>query len=205
MTILALLLLLAAGAIAFFNMEPIALSLYFMAVSVPTWLVILGSVLVGLLAGLLFAGARASSSQQDIHTKEKELQDKLDQKEDELQSAKRETQEVADRTRQETEMNLQMKQKDEEIQALRRRLGLLEEETQQKQAPISRDASTTHIGTKEEVVVIPDSRDEHSGRNWDAKNYTDPDSSSVKSETAVDPNQANVVASEKETFRPKDS
>lgn len=149
MTILAILLLLVVGAIAFLNMQMITLHLYFMSVSSPLWLIIVAALLVGMLIAILFAGAQSTASRKNIRAKEDELQEKLTQKDAELQAAKQETQDVAERTRNEMERDLQMKQKDEEIKGLQRHLDLMEEKIRMKN-------NTTHTNQTDDVVIIPD-------------------------------------------------
>lgn len=148
MTIIAILVLLVAGVIAFLNMQLISLNLYFITVSLPLWLLIVVALLVGMLAAILFAGATSAASRKNVNAKEHELQEKLDRKDTELEAAKQETKEVAERTRSEMERDLKMKQKDEEIRSLQRHLDLMEEKMQIQKENIRTDH-------EDEVVLIP--------------------------------------------------
>lgn len=150
MTIVAILVILIAVVIAFLNMQLISLHLYFMTVSAPLWLIIVGALLVGMLAAILFAGATSSASRKKSQAKEHELQEKLDRKNTELEAAKQETTEVAERTRNEIERDLKMKQKDEEIRSLQRHLDLMEEKMK-----LQKD--NNHTNQEDEVVLVPDS------------------------------------------------
>lgn len=217
MTILAIVLLAVAAGIAFLNMQAVVtLNLYFTSLTLPLWLVLLGALLTGMLAAWLLAGAAAAARRKSIRQKEEELQAELDRKEEELAAARREKEDIADRTRLETEKDYQMKQKDEEIANLNERLasmeahlGNMENQNANRSASNPTSVHQTTVETRgthpdETIVATPDS---------DRVVYKDmvhSDSTIVTSanepaspEIAADPSQANVSASDKPGANPK--
>ena len=191
MTIFAILLLIIAVAIAFSNMQMVTLHLYFMTVSSPLWLIIVGAVLLGILTAVLFAGARVTSSRKNIARKEEELKEKLNRKDAELQASQQETKEVAEKTRNEMERALSMKQKDEEIKSLQLHLDMMEKKMQQQTT-----IHTDQLDPSDDMVIRPNQDPTTSG------NDAYPNSALVGPEVVIDPNQSTIPTSDKQDVDP---
>ncbi len=112
MVILAIILLLLVGVVAFLNMDMIPINLYFTSISIPLWLAIVGLILIGMLiAGLL---ARASSA------RNREL---LKNKEKELERSEAEREEAVNRAKQDAETQIALERKEAEIQRLNEQIS----------------------------------------------------------------------------------
>ncbi|MDE1548605.1 LapA family protein [Jeotgalibaca caeni] len=158
MTILAVLILLLIAVLAFLNMEIVSLSLYFMDVSIPLWLIMIGATLLGMVAALMFVGARNANARDEQRRRKQDFQEKLEAKDEELQAARRETNEVANRTRRETEMALQMQQKEQEVEDLRKRMALMEESAQRDRYTSDPPVVEESNGYPNDIVIEPDSK-----------------------------------------------
>lgn len=212
MTILAIVLLAVAAGIAFLNMQAVAtLNLYFTSLTLPLWIILLGALLLGMLAAWLLAGAAASARSNSIRQREEELQAELDRKEEELTVARREKEDIADRTRLETEKDYQMKQKDEEIANLNERLANMEAQLgNMENQNLSRSANNATT-VRETTVEARDRRpDETIVASSDAdrvvyKDMVHSESSTDQAtpEVAADPSQANISASDKPDANPR--
>lgn len=151
MTVIAFLLLVLLAAIAFLNMETIALNLFFISVSLPLWALILAAALAGMLIAALFSGATRGNARARQEEDKEELRLELEQKEKELETANKEKETIANKVRQETEMEFQMQQKEEEIDNLYRRIALMEEQNQNYDEKNSNESNPTN----DEVIIIP--------------------------------------------------
>jgi putative membrane protein len=107
MIILAIVLLILFGVIAFFNTEMILIDLYFITFTVPMWLAFIGVLLIGIIIAALFASAKGARNRQVIKNKDKELE-----------RSETERKEAVDRMKQESEIQLEMQKKEAEIQRL---------------------------------------------------------------------------------------
>lgn len=132
MTILAIILLIAVGIIAFLNMGSVPLDLYFTSFELPFWLIIVGLVLIGMVIAGLFAASQGARNRQMLKNKK-----------DELKSAEASRDEEVDRVKKESEAQLEIQQKETEIQRLNERLDSLEKnQSNQASAP----SQTTNSG-----------------------------------------------------------
>lgn len=218
MSILAIVLLAVAAGIAFLNMQTMTtLNLYFTSLTLPLWMILLGALLLGMLAAWLLAGAAAAARRNSLKEREEELQAELDRKEEELAAARRDKEDIADRTRLETEKDYELRQKDEEIESLNARLARMENQMHTTQAENTdrtiHDTTTIHETTPEtkevhsdDVVVVSPGSDRvvyrdtgsHDGLADDSRTHDPADP-----EIAADPSQANVSASDKPDGNPK--
>ena len=73
MIILAILLLVLFGVVAFLNTEMILISLYFITFTLPLWLALIGALLIGMVIAALFASAKGARNRQVVKNKDKEL------------------------------------------------------------------------------------------------------------------------------------
>lgn len=90
MTILAILLLLILAILAFTNMEIVAVNLYFTSIELPLWLIIFGSAVLGMLIIVFLYSTRDSNARDERRRRENDLHDKLNRKNEELQTAQQE-------------------------------------------------------------------------------------------------------------------
>lgn len=132
MIILAILLLVLVGVVAFLNTEMILISLYFMTITIPLWLALIGALLIGMIIAALLANAKGSRNRQVVKNKDKELE-----------RSEREKKEAVDRVKQESETQLEIQRKEAEIQRLNAELSSTKDseikpvsETVIKEAPI---------------------------------------------------------------------
>ena len=107
MIILAIVLLILFGVVAFLNTEMLLINLYFITFTVPMWLAFLGVLLIGMVIAALLASAKGARNRQVIKNKDKELE-----------RSETERKEAADRMKQESEIQLEMQKKEAEIQRL---------------------------------------------------------------------------------------
>lgn len=107
MIILAIVLLILFGVVAFLNTEMILINLYFTTFTIPMWLAFLGVLLIGMIIAALFASAKGARNRQVIKDKDKELE-----------RSETERKEAVDRMKQESEIQLEMQKKEAEIQRL---------------------------------------------------------------------------------------
>lgn len=107
MIILAIVLLILFGVVAFLNTEMILINLYFTTFTIPMWLAFLGVLLIGMIIAALFASAKGARNRQVIKNKDKELE-----------RSETERKEAVDRMKQESEIQLEMQKKEAEIQRL---------------------------------------------------------------------------------------
>ena len=73
MIILAILLLVLVGVVAFLNTEMILISLYFMTFTIPLWMALIGALLIGIVVAALLAHAKGARNKQVVKNKDKEL------------------------------------------------------------------------------------------------------------------------------------
>lgn len=116
MIILAILLLILFGVVAFLNTEMLLINLYFITFTVPIWLAFIGVLLIGMVIAALFASAKGARNRQVIKNKDKELE------QSEIQRK-----EAEDRMKQESETQLEMQKKEAEIQRLNTELSSTKE------------------------------------------------------------------------------
>ncbi len=116
MIILAIVLLILVGVVAFLNTEMLLLNLYFMSLSSPAWLVFLGFLGVGMLIAALFATSKGARNRQVIKNKKEEVRRVEEEKE-----------EVIERMQKEKDLQLELQSREAEIKNLEAKLA--EEET----------------------------------------------------------------------------
>lgn len=90
MTILAILLLILLASLAFTNMEIVAINFFFTSIELPLWLIIFASAVLGMLIIVFLYSTRDSNARDERRRREKDLHDRLNQKNEELQTAKEE-------------------------------------------------------------------------------------------------------------------
>lgn len=113
MIILAIVLLVLVGVVAFLNTTEMAMiNLYFTSFNIPLWLVIAGTLLIG----MIIAGLLASSV---IARNKKALKDK----EEEMDRAETERKESVDKAKQDAETQIELQKKEAEIQRLNAKLS----------------------------------------------------------------------------------
>lgn len=126
MVILAIILLILVGIVAFLNMGMIPLNLYFTSFQLPLWLIIVGLVLVGMAIAGLFAASKGARNRQMLKNKKEELE-----------HAETSKDEAVDRVRKESEAQLEIQRKEAEIQKLNERLTTLERNQSNSKKPPS--------------------------------------------------------------------
>lgn len=112
MIILAVLLLVLFGVVAFLNTEMTLISLYFMTFSIPLWLALIGALLIGMVIAALLASAKGARNRQVVKNKDKELD-----------RSETERKEAVDRVKKESEAQLEIQKKEAEIQRLNAELS----------------------------------------------------------------------------------
>lgn len=115
MIIIAIILLVLVGAVAFLNMEMTTLNLYFTSFELPLWLFLIGFLLIGMLIAALFAMSKGARNRQVIKNKNEELK-----------NAETSRDEAVNRVKKESEAQLELQKKEAEIQSLNTRLAALE-------------------------------------------------------------------------------
>lgn len=127
MIVIAIILLILVGIVAFLNMEMTTLNLYFASFDFPLWLLLVGFLLIGMLVAALFALSKGARNREVIKNKNKEL-DKAEESRDT----------EVDRVKKESEAQLELQKKEAEIQSLNSRLASLEEnQTNQQNETVS--------------------------------------------------------------------
>ena len=124
MIILAIVLLVLFGAIALFNVELILINLYFTALTLPLWLALTISLLIGMAIAGLFASANGARNRV-----------KMKNKEEELRHAKEEQEKAIERERKTSEVQLELQKRESEIELLNSQLAsqkMAEEEMEEK-------------------------------------------------------------------------
>ncbi|MGB6178339.1 LapA family protein [Carnobacterium sp.] len=114
MIVFALLLLILVGLVAFLNTEMILFSLYFVTFTIPLWIALVSTLLIGMAIAALFASAKGARNRQVVRNKDNELD-----------RSEIERKEAVDRVRQESEAQLEMQKKEAEIQRLNTELSLV--------------------------------------------------------------------------------
>ncbi|MEG0679298.1 MAG: lipopolysaccharide assembly protein LapA domain-containing protein [Carnobacterium sp.] len=153
MIILAVLLLVLVGVVAFLNTEMILINFYFMTFTLPLWLALIGTLLIGMvIAALLANGAR---NRQVVKNKDKELD-----------RSETERKEAVDRVKKESEAQLEIQKKEAEIQRLSAELSSAKEsetkpisETLIKEVPIGsrvQKKSNKDLKVEEYQVDLPE-------------------------------------------------
>ncbi len=112
MIILAILLLVLFGVVAFLNTEMILISLYFITFTLPLWLALIGALLIGMVIAALFASAKGARNRQVVKNKDKELD-----------RSEIERKEAVERVKKESEAQLEIQKKEAEIQRLNAELS----------------------------------------------------------------------------------
>lgn len=113
MIVLAIVLLLLVGVVAYLNIaEMVMIDLYFTSFNIPVWLLIVGTLLIG----MVIAGLLASSV---IARNKKVLKDK----EEEMDRAEAERKESVDKVKQDAETQIELQKKEAEIQRLNAKLS----------------------------------------------------------------------------------
>lgn len=127
MMVIAIILLILVGIVAFLNMEMTTLNLYFASFDFPLWLILVGFLLIGMLVAALFALAKGARNREVIKNKNKELDKAEKFRDNEI-----------DRVKKESEAQLELQKKEAEIQGLNSRLASLEKnQTNQKNEKVS--------------------------------------------------------------------
>lgn len=131
MIVLAIILLVIVGILAFLNMGMVPLDLYFTSFELPFWIIIVGLVLIGMAIAGLFAASKGSHDRKLLKDKEEELKKTEASRDKEV-----------DRVKKESESQLEIQKKEAEIQRLNERLTSLENK-QSNQEPSSSQATNS--------------------------------------------------------------
>ncbi|MDN5372899.1 MAG: hypothetical protein PWR19_1945 [Carnobacterium sp.] len=115
MIIIAIILLVLVGIVAFLNMDMATLNLYFTSLELPLWLLFVGFLLIGMLIAALFAMSKGARNRQVIKNKNEELKNAETSRDD-----------AVNRVKKESEAQLELQKKEAEIQSLNTRLAGLE-------------------------------------------------------------------------------
>lgn len=107
MTVLAILLILLVAMVAFFNTEMVMLDLNFTSFSVPMWMILVGTLILGMIIAALLASAAGARNRQVIKSKNREIERSEDEKI-----------EAVERVKQESANRAEMLKKEAEIQRL---------------------------------------------------------------------------------------
>lgn len=131
MMVVAIILLVIVGLLAFFNMGVVPLDLYFTSLELPFWIIIAGLVLIGMVIGGLFVASMGARNRQLLKEKKEELKNTEASKDQEVERVKKES-----------ESQLEIQKKEAEIQRLNERLTSLENK-QSNQGPSSPQANSS--------------------------------------------------------------
>ncbi|GAA0366420.1 hypothetical protein GCM10008932_18200 [Alkalibacterium iburiense] len=112
MIILAIVLLLIVGVVAFLNMETVMLNLYLTSFDLPLWLVIVGTLLLGIVIAGLLASAVIERHKQALRDKDEEMD-----------RAEAERRESVEKVRQDADAQIEIQKKEAEIQRLNAQLA----------------------------------------------------------------------------------
>ncbi|MEG0496685.1 MAG: lipopolysaccharide assembly protein LapA domain-containing protein [Carnobacterium sp.] len=155
MIILAVLLLVLVGVVAFLNTEMILINFYFMTFTLPLWLALIGTLLIGMVIAALLANAKGARNRQVVKNKDKELD-----------RSETERKEAVDRVKKESEAQLEIQKKEAEIQRLSAELSSAKEsetkpisETLIKEVPIGsrvQKKSNKDLKVEEYQVDLPE-------------------------------------------------
>lgn len=132
MIVIAIILLVLVGVVAFLNMEMATLNLYFASFDLPLWLLLVGFLLIGMLIAALFALSKGARNREVIKNKN-----------DELERAETSRDKEVDRVKKESESQLELQKKEAEIQSLNSRLASLEENQTNQQSETVSTVQTT--------------------------------------------------------------
>lgn len=112
MIILAIVLLLIVGVVAFLNMETVMLNLYLTSFDLPLWLVIVATLLLGIVIAGLLASAVIERHKQALRDKDEEMD-----------RAEAERRESVEKVRQDADAQIEIQKKEAEIQRLNAQLA----------------------------------------------------------------------------------
>lgn len=136
MIVIAIILLVLVGIVAFLNMEMATLNLYFASFDLPLWVLFVGFLLMGMLIAALFAMAKGARNREVIKSKN-----------DELEKAQTSKDKEVDRVKKESEAQIELQKKEAEIQSLNSRLASLEENQTTQQSNTTSSTQTTDKST----------------------------------------------------------
>ncbi|MFL2104837.1 lipopolysaccharide assembly protein LapA domain-containing protein [Desemzia sp. FAM 23991] len=140
MIVLAIILLILVGVVAFLNMGMVPLDLYFISFQIPFWLLVAGLVLIGMAIAGLFAASKGARNRQMLKNKKEELE-----------HAETSKDEAVDRVRKESEAQLEIQIKEAEIQKLNERLTTLERNQSNTEKPPSQTVSQGNSANAQKV------------------------------------------------------
>lgn len=112
MIILAIVLLLFVGVVAFLNTEMLQMNLYFTSITIPVWIALVGMLLIGMLIAGLLARAYIARNRQLLKDKEKELD-----------RSEKERKEAIERAKRDAEIQMELQEKEAEIQRLNEKIS----------------------------------------------------------------------------------
>lgn len=146
MIIVAIVLLLLVGVVAFLNMEMVMLDLYLTSFDIPLWLVIVGTLLLGMVIAGLLASTVIARNKEALRDKDKEME-----------RAEAERRESVDKVRKDADTQIELQKKEAEIQRLNAKLA-------------SNQDRNRNVPENETRVKVPD--DGHTRVEVSDDNYT---------------------------------
>lgn len=143
MIILAIVLLLIVGVVAFLNMEMVMLNLYVTSFDLPLWLVIVGTLLLGMVIAGLFASAVIERHKQALRDKDEEMD-----------RAEAERRESVEKVRQDADTQIEIQKKEAEIQRLNAQLASHQNRNRDESVNETRDEGPENRHTR--IIDVPE-------------------------------------------------